>query len=270
MKRSLFGGAIEKDAVVILGMHRSSTSLLAQYLRAGGLDLGDNFIPVADDNKSGFWEDEFFVQVNRDMLTKLGVQQDGFAHRDILLTIPERSKSLVGRTNTAHVAEYVTTEFSGPVFAWKDPRTCLTYPYWRQALRDVGIKSIKLIVVYRSPVEVARSLIARESDEYFRREKELALQRAFDTWRTYNDLCLQYGREDETLFLDNRDILGKKITNALVETCLKFSNVKISNDFVSSNIFDPKLVHQMDETSPIPDDVKATYAQLKKKRFRLD
>jgi hypothetical protein len=55
----------------------------------------------------------------------------------------------------------VKNNFSGqPFWAWKDPRTCLLLPIWKDVLLELGI-DLKVIFVERNPLDVARSLQRR-------------------------------------------------------------------------------------------------------------
>ena len=42
--------------IVITGMHRSGTSLLASLLRSSGLHLGDRLLPPSRANQPGYFE----------------------------------------------------------------------------------------------------------------------------------------------------------------------------------------------------------------------
>ena len=44
------------------------------------------------------------------------------------------------------------------MWGWKDPRTCLTLPFWQQLLPNM-----RYIICLRNPVDVARSLEQRDS-----------------------------------------------------------------------------------------------------------
>ena len=57
--------------ILVLGMHRSGTSVTIRGVHALGADLGDNLMkPVADDNEKGFWEDLDFNRINERVLAK--------------------------------------------------------------------------------------------------------------------------------------------------------------------------------------------------------
>jgi hypothetical protein len=48
---------------------------------------------------------------------------------------------------------------SASVWGWKDPRNCLTLPFWRKLLPELNV-----LVIVRNPLEVAYSLRNRNED----------------------------------------------------------------------------------------------------------
>ena len=55
--------------IVVLGMHRSGTSVITSGLQVMGIDLGDHLMPASEGNNSrGFWEDVDINRLNIEML----------------------------------------------------------------------------------------------------------------------------------------------------------------------------------------------------------
>jgi hypothetical protein len=139
--------------VVIAGMHRSGTSMIARLLNLCGVYLGEekDLIPAAKDNLEGFWENAKFQDVNEEILSSFGGSWDippslvdGWEESRRLLDIRKRTEDIIG-------------EFSHyPVWGWKDPRNSLTLPYWKTIIPD-----LKVIVCLRNPYDVFRSLTRR-------------------------------------------------------------------------------------------------------------
>ena len=144
-------------SVFIAGMHRSGTSMVTKLLHESGLYLGpeSDLIPPGPGNPEGFWENRRFVQINSRILKELG---GGW---DYPPPIPETWSgeplaSLRGK------AESVVADFAGSEpWGWKDPRNCLTLPFWRQF-----VDSPKVVIVVRNPVETAESLRKRNGFSY--------------------------------------------------------------------------------------------------------
>jgi hypothetical protein len=51
----------EAGCLIVTGMHRSGTSLLASFLRAAGINLGENLYPADSANPLGYFEDLDFL-----------------------------------------------------------------------------------------------------------------------------------------------------------------------------------------------------------------
>ncbi|HEU0114713.1 MAG TPA: sulfotransferase, partial [Thermomicrobiales bacterium] len=138
--------------VCIAGMHRSGTSMVAQMLHEAGLDLGpaDRLMPPADENPEGFWEHLDFVAINEALLTAAGGAWDFPPPPDFDWSSPKMAP-------LHERAEALIADFDGvPLWGWKDPRNCLTLPFWQQRM-----PSLKVVFVVRNPLEVAFSLKRR-------------------------------------------------------------------------------------------------------------
>ena len=59
-------------AVLLLGMHRSGTSVVARGLQALSVYLGDDFLDKQPENPTGYWEDKGIVDLNERVLDELG------------------------------------------------------------------------------------------------------------------------------------------------------------------------------------------------------
>ena len=148
---------MKKSVIIcILGMHRSGTSLLTRILNLMGVYLGPDahlLQPLAE-NPKGFWEHEEIWKLNEDILWRLG----GSWHNP-----PELSPGWESAAELEDLKEraltIIQTDFTDAgIWGWKDPRTCLTLPFWQQILPPM-----QYAICLRHPVEVARSL-ARRND----------------------------------------------------------------------------------------------------------
>jgi hypothetical protein len=154
----------------IAGMHRSGTSMIASLLHACGLDLGPHkdLLSPAPNNPEGFWESRSFLRLNDALLKELGGTWD----------CPPRSPALGwGREPHWHRlrgrAEELIRRFEGrEPWGWKDPRNCLTLPFWREML-----PRMKVLICVRNPLAAAESLRARDG---------ISSAASLDLWLTYN------------------------------------------------------------------------------------
>ena len=135
--------------IAIAGMHRSGTSMVAQFLHRCGVFLGPDTIlmEAAEQNPEGFWEHVQVVEINDELLSLLGGGWDYPPHPPVEWESP-RFDHLRSRA-TRVFAEFREHERWG----WKDPRTSLTLPFWRGVVDD-----LQVVAVVRNPLEVALSL----------------------------------------------------------------------------------------------------------------
>jgi hypothetical protein len=141
--------------VCILGMHRSGTSFITRALRSLGVYLGPDTHTIGprEDNPQGFSEHQHLTHLNDEMLIALG----GNWHTPPPL--PTGWETDPGLDEFAARARRVLDlDFaSSPLWGWKDPRTCLTLPFWQRLL-----PSMRYVICIRSPLAVAQSLQARD------------------------------------------------------------------------------------------------------------
>ena len=156
--------------ICIAGMHRSGTSVLTHMLHKCGLYLGaeNDIMPPAPDNPEGFWENLRFVEVNDTILNWLG----GSWENPVLVDLPLLKQKPDWPRLEHHVLQLLKGFEGKEPWGWKDPRNSLTLPFWQYFLPQM-----KLIIPFRKPLDVARSLQKRNG---FSLEKGLSL------WYDYN------------------------------------------------------------------------------------
>ncbi|MHB0874384.1 MAG: hypothetical protein ACYC1J_13295, partial [Acidithiobacillus ferrooxidans] len=91
---------MQKQLLVVLGMHRSGTSAIARGLQALGASLGDALLPAGFDNPKGFWEDRDMLRINEALLAELQSAYD----RVGLLTPDDRPPVVAALENDARTA----------------------------------------------------------------------------------------------------------------------------------------------------------------------
>ena len=84
---------------IILGMHRSGTSLAAALLRCMGIKAGQTemLLPAADDNPRGFWERRDVMQLNDEILSACNAAWDRVADFNPLAIPAEAEKRFYAR-----------------------------------------------------------------------------------------------------------------------------------------------------------------------------
>ncbi|HVP31736.1 MAG TPA: sulfotransferase [Myxococcota bacterium] len=170
--------------VLVVGMHRSGTSVVAEILQALGLFVGtpDTLIGPSRDNGRGHFELSAGVELDNELLREAGGTWDA----------PPPAEAL--EALAARIRPPIESWFAGhPAFAFKDPRLCLTLPSWMPALAAVDVR---LVHVMREPHAVARSLVARNAARelpasHFARG-EMRMAEALSLWAEYNRRACVY------------------------------------------------------------------------------
>jgi len=124
--------------VVVIGMHRSGTSLVAELLADLGVNMGAS---------GGLWEDRRFVALNRRILAQAG---GDWAH-------PPEHGAIVdaGCDYIDEIRTLAQTAAGG----WKDPRNSLTLSCYVPFVPD-----LRLVAVRRRRVDVVVSLMRRHRE----------------------------------------------------------------------------------------------------------
>lgn len=147
--------------IIILGMHRSGTSLIAGILHRLGISMGDNF---TQSDPWDHYEDPVMVTLNQQLLTAAG----GNWHN------PPGAKKLWTSSHqyNERIQRYIRDRNNGSPWGFKDPRTCLTVNLWHHHLSFWD--EPKYILVWRNKDHIIHSLVkrAREHDEEVRTEAE--------------------------------------------------------------------------------------------------
>jgi hypothetical protein len=115
--------------------------------------VDEDLLPTTDDNPKGVWESESLAALNDRVLLELGC--DWACPLDL---DPgwERSPEL-GRLRR-DAAYTVAAVLPSDRWVWKDPRNCVTLPFWLTSLETDAIA----VLVHRNPLEVAASLGRRD------------------------------------------------------------------------------------------------------------
>lgn len=145
-----------RQAVIVLGMHRSGTSAFAGALAAAGLQLPGQPLPVQADNPLGFHEPASILPLDNRALGLCGTHWYGIE--------AVGDDCFAGPAADALVAELIAAlraEFPGSgTILLKDPRICRLMPLWRRVFAGAGL-SARFVLPLRDPFDVARSLRTR-------------------------------------------------------------------------------------------------------------
>lgn len=146
-------GAAGGHLILVLGCHRSGTSLVARSLMCLGAELGPRAEWSGPDNPTGFWEDRDALEINEALLAAARSSWS-----DVAPIFPDRNMVIAG--GPAILGLLRVRLAVHPVFALKDPRLCRLLPVWRPAIAAVGCR-VSVVHVVRHPLDVAASLQKR-------------------------------------------------------------------------------------------------------------
>ena len=140
--------------VVVLGMHRSGTSVVSRVINLLGLPLcRDDDLISGQDNPTGYWESGSLVKFNDRLLKMFGGSW---------VFPPQLSRNWENAPRVAasrgEGARVFRRVYPSEEWVWKDPRACLTLPFWRTVWRESPV----VLFVSREPVEIYLSLRKRD------------------------------------------------------------------------------------------------------------
>lgn len=228
---------------IVLGMHKSGTTLISNMLHQSGIDMVDEVLESSYDDGNKF-ERTSFLLINTALLD-IEISKPSWSITERITspkvkdkTIESLVKSSINNLNGKHEN-----------WGFKDPRTCLTYSYWKKHLGEHFI-----IGVYRPSFEVLNHYISKQS---FGNYRLLLIYRVLKAWYIYNTSMLDSLRESKGILLSYSNfmanpnsvnilsgLLSKELKD-LRNSTLKRSNTKstISQKFVQRIL---KYFNQMD------------------------
>jgi len=146
---------------VVIGMHRSGTSMCANLLHVMGADMGDENFNVSPANARGHWERPDLVGTNDNVFVTFRRQWALPSH---ILSLPEGwlAHARVQELRRAAANNLRPRLATGRLFGFKDPRTTLLLPFWNQVFADIGAEP-RYVLCIRNPAQVVRSLAMRDN-----------------------------------------------------------------------------------------------------------
>jgi hypothetical protein len=180
--------------ILILGMHRTGTSMVARLLNMMGIYFAPEGVEMPADptNPKGFWKrkdvNELCIQLPRSAkcewyrVSKFTIDK---IPNEALEEFREKARQIILRLD-AHRPWFL-----------KDPRLCLLAPLWLELL-----EAPVCLFVHRAPLEVARSLETRDG---FPLSFGLAL------WERYNVAALNATRGRRRVQVNHADLMADPV-----------------------------------------------------------
>ena len=157
-------------------MHRSGSSLFAQWLHHNQVFIGHDLLEEASTNKYGHFEDMDFLNLHAAELMSSGLHRSGL-YGDL--------SSLTLSDDFADAARKVVSDRSHlDVWAWKEPRTTLFLESWKEA-----IPALKVIILERPKAKVVDSLYQR-----FKKHKWYVTRNPLKSLAWFVDIDLRPGK----------------------------------------------------------------------------
>ena len=169
---------MNRHAILVLGMHRSGTSVLTRMLNLLGAAVPGDLMPEANDNPRGYWESRPIARFNNGLLRSAGSDWNDDS------AIPAGWFSAPARQADADIALALLEQEFGdaPVVVFKDPRLCRLLPFWQQVLEQRAGRRCHAVLMLRDPLEVVHSLQARLHDAATRPAAVAATSRGLLLW----------------------------------------------------------------------------------------
>lgn len=221
--------------ILILGMHRSGTSITARIINM----MGGYFGPERSahgpnpDNPKGFWERRDVMHFNESLLMTQKCRWHELKNWKINTPYKPPRRLVHDMQNLIHGMDAFRPWFI------KDPRLCLTLGAWLPLLEvPIGV------IVSRDPVEIAKSL---------RRRDGMPLEYALALWECYTVSMLNRSLHVPRLFVQHADMLAApvKTTQTLYNklVALGVRRIEMPSSPEIRAFIDPKLYRAKAQTS---------------------
>lgn len=224
-----------KKIFIVLGMHRSATSLTAGILYSYGMYTGkeENLLKANKNNQRGFFENKEIFLLDEAIWCEHGIYSGAYLEKINLFKNTKYENEINGIIKNLF-------EKSGnkqDIFI-KDPRMCVTFPVWKKEIKKYKLEE-NVIVVFRHPFEVAKSLQKRDNKNFIY---------ALKLWFYYNLSILYCIADCDTpvLILNHEDYFNSQ--RKQINRLEKFIGYKDNNKV--ADFIDASLRHNIAESIP--------------------
>lgn len=231
--------------VIIAGFHRSGTSLTSQLLQHSGVFLGEQLLEANYSNVHGHFEDREIVRLHDRILADNGLtwQVDSMVLPGVQESHVQLMRKVMEKREAGH-----------EIWGFKDPRVCLLLEAWKNLIPDV-----KVLIVYRSPVETTSSLHKRAAigllgeggkQEFHRKFLEVP-DLSLNMWLVYNKALLDFVRaHTEDVLVLSFDMLRRGFP--LLDLLNRQWKLGLEN-IETSSLFDAKAITETSGRIPVAD-----------------
>lgn len=206
--------------VCVLGMHRSGSSLVTGVLQGNGFYLGKGLVFKSKYNADGHYENRFIVNMNKKILKVFGGTWSSPPNLPCNWLDNIKIRLLL-----SEACRYRDKELRDlRTFAFKDPRSSLTYPFWERVF-----PGMHYVIVERAKNSVIRSIVKRNSDflspsRFFWRKarflfhnlmgayeplEKIDEKKASDIYDKYYSCCLKIKNKEKVYRIKYENILAE-------------------------------------------------------------
>jgi len=222
-----------KKCIVVLGMHRSGTSLMTGLLQVFGVYVGGNLLEPVSYNEKGFFEHRELYRIDDKVLKELGSSWKDYK---------EFSKNWYKTKKISKYKEEIKKVLKKDfgkldLFAIKDPRICvlLPLPLYLEVFKELKIKPL-FVIMKRKEIEVAKSL---------KKIYKLPVAHSLKLYEKYAKSIEEYTKEKKKAYIEFDELINdtKEVMDKISKTLnVPFRDYRDVKKEVS-NFVEPKLKH---------------------------
>ena len=221
--------------ILVLGMHRSGTSVVARLLNMMGAYFAPEKIatPPTIANPKGYWERWDVLHLNEDILTAMGMTWDNISDFNPQTITPD-----IHTQFDSAAREIIFGLDANRPWMIKDPRFCLLLPFWRSWF-EIPV----CVYVHRRPIQVAQSLKTHHN---------LPLMLGIALWEKYNLSGLTYSTDMPRILISHEELMSnpivtvKKLHQDLLDC--EVQGLRLPSEKEIRAFIDPKFFRERGDT----------------------
>lgn len=244
-------------AVLVLGMHRSGTSVLARALASLGVYLGSRLLSGHSDNPKGHFEDKEVLALNEELLHALNSCWDSLLINSMF---SEHLQLFLPRA--VNIIQEQFSDFQ--LWGLKDPRITRLLSFWEKVFHEIGVHPV-YVLSNRHPLSVAASVLERNA---------MPKAQALALWLAHQTEGLKAVLNKGGIVVDYDNLLANT-SNELSRLCAfldlpvsdrKIEIEKFANEFLDQNLCHTRYEIEGDESNggELEEICKGMYLLLRK------
>lgn len=235
---------------VILGMHKSGTTLVAKMLHHSGINMVEDVSRLDYDQGNKYERTEI-------VFTNLAILDIPFSLKSYKSsnhkTSQPKHEAFIVNDHVSHIVTKLDNCHTN--WGFKDPRTCLTYSFWKNILGEH-----KIIGVFRSPWSVLTHYTSKYKLGQYRID---IIYKVLKSWYIHNQVIFENTLDTNAVLIDYHTLMTDKgyvakLSNQLDIELVDLRNVKLNRSMAKANFlgflvckflkyfysFDVKSLHQ--------------------------